>query len=85
MKSSFKRNFSFQKPRATQEEIQELVESLPSLKNLFPSVNLGQVIVKDTAGFTYSSRFNKEDIKLQQSKEKNHRAVELKIHLFIIF
>lgn len=64
-----------------------MVSSIPSLKNLFPPVNIGQVIVKDTGGFTYSSRFNKEDIKQQQNKEKSYRIVILNyvsytVHLY---
>lgn len=69
-------NFSFQKPRASKEEIEALIGSNSSLRNLFPRDNiLSLCCVKDTAGYTYSSRYNKDDAKQQLSKEKNNRKV----------
>ena len=76
MATERRNNFSLQNHRATQEEIDDLVNSNPALKSMFPKPNiLSLVSVKDTAGFTYSSRFNKDNIKQSVSKEKNTRTV----------
>ena len=76
MAAEKKNNFSMQNHRATQEEIDDLVSGIPALKSMFPRPNiLSLVSVKDTAGFTYSSRFNKDNVKQPVSKEKNPRTV----------
>ena len=76
MAAEKRNNFSLQQHRANQEEIDDLVNSNLALKKMFPKPNiLSLVSVKDTAGFTYSSRFNKDNIKQSVSKEKNHRTV----------